>query len=93
MVQPLNNNLNIINTNSQIEPQGLETREEIKLTRYPAIQSMIMSQAHVPPLTINSEIDMSSIIDQQRKLKNANADHGVRFSTMSFSKSSFVSSK
>lgn len=84
LVQPLNNNLNIINTNSQIEPQGLETREEIKSTRYPAIQSMIMSQAHVPPLTINSEIDMSAIIDQQRKLKNANADHGVRFSTMSF---------
>ncbi len=84
LVQPLNNNLNIINTNSQIEPQGLETREEIKSTRYPAIQSMIMSQAHVPPLTINTEIDMSSIIDQQRKFKNANIDHGVRFSTMSF---------
>ncbi|UZQ29421.1 MAG: 2-oxo acid dehydrogenase subunit E2 [Spiroplasma phoeniceum] len=84
LVQPLNNNLNIINTNSQVEPQGLETREEIKSTRYPAIQSMIMSQAHVPPLTINTEIDMSAIIDQQRKLKNANAEHGVRFSTMSF---------
>ncbi len=84
LVQPLNNNLNIINTNSQIEPQGLETREEIKSTRYPVIQSMIMSQAHVPPLTINTEIDMSAIIDQQRKLKNANADYGVRFSTMSF---------
>ncbi|WP_338955473.1 2-oxo acid dehydrogenase subunit E2 [Spiroplasma endosymbiont of Polydrusus cervinus] len=84
LVQPLNNTLSIINTNSKVEPQGLETREEIKSTRYPAIQSMIMSQAHVPPLTINAEIDMSAIIDQQRKLKNANADHGVRFSTMSF---------
>ncbi|WP_425380139.1 2-oxo acid dehydrogenase subunit E2 [Spiroplasma endosymbiont of Stenodema calcarata] len=84
LVQPLNNNLNIVNTNSNVEPQGLETREEIKATRYPAIQSMIMSQTHVPPLTINVEIDMSSIIDQQRKLKNANTEYGVRFSTMSF---------
>ncbi|KAF0850164.1 2-oxo acid dehydrogenase subunit E2 [Spiroplasma poulsonii] len=84
LVQPLNNSLNIVNTNSKIEPQGLETREEIKATRYPAIQSMIMSQTHVPPLTINAEIDMSSIIDQQRKLKNANTEYGVRFSTMSF---------
>lgn len=40
---------------------------------------MIMSQTHVPPLTINAEIDMSSIIDQQRKLKNANTEYGVRF--------------
>ncbi|WP_424526669.1 2-oxo acid dehydrogenase subunit E2 [Spiroplasma endosymbiont of Glossina fuscipes fuscipes] len=84
LVQPLNNNLNIVNTNSNIEPQGLETREEIKATRYPAIQSMIMSQTHVPPLTINAEIDMSLIIDQQRKLKNVNTESGVRFSTMSF---------
>ncbi|ALA98460.1 hypothetical protein SKUN_001603 [Spiroplasma kunkelii CR2-3x] len=84
LVQPLNNNLNIINTNNQVEPQGLETREEIKSTRYPAIQSMIMSQAHVPPLTINTEIDMSAIINQQQKLKNANAEHGIKFSTMSF---------
>ncbi|WHQ37034.1 2-oxo acid dehydrogenase subunit E2 [Spiroplasma sp. SV19] len=84
LIQPLNNSLNIVNTNSNIEPQGLETREEIKATRYPAIQSMIMSQTHVPPLTINAEIDMSSIIDQQRKLKNANSESGVRFSTMSF---------
>lgn len=84
LVQPLNNSLKIVNTNGKIEPQGLETREEIKATRYPAIQSMIMSQTHVPPLTINAEIDMSSIIDQQRKLKNANTEYGVRFSTMSF---------
>ncbi|WP_374696041.1 2-oxo acid dehydrogenase subunit E2 [Spiroplasma endosymbiont of Polydrusus formosus] len=84
LVQPLNDNLSIINTNSKIESQGLETREEIKSTKYPAIKSMIMSQTHVPPLTINGDIDMSSIIDQQRKLKNANIDHGVRFSTMSF---------
>ncbi|AGM24655.1 2-oxo acid dehydrogenase subunit E2 [Spiroplasma chrysopicola] len=85
LLHPINNSLNIVNTsNNIIEPQGPESREEIKAAKYPAIKSMIMTQASVPPLTINTEIDMSAVIEQQRKLKNANANSGVRFSTMSF---------
>ena len=84
-IQPLNNNLNILHTNTNpVEPQGLETREEIKRTKYPVIRSVILSQSQVPPLTISTEIDMSAVIEQQRKLKNANAETGVKFSTMSF---------
>ncbi|AGM25686.1 hypothetical protein SSYRP_v1c00900 [Spiroplasma syrphidicola EA-1] len=85
LLHPINNSLNIVNTSDNIvEPQGTESREEIKTAKYPAIKSMIMAQASVPPLTINTEIDMSAVIEQQRKLKNANANTGVRFSTMSF---------
>ncbi|WP_166508609.1 2-oxo acid dehydrogenase subunit E2 [Spiroplasma chinense] len=57
-------------------------REKVNKTRNPAVKSMILSQNYIPPLTISTEIDMSSILKLKHMLKQT--QNHIKFSTISF---------
>ncbi|WP_338984841.1 2-oxo acid dehydrogenase subunit E2 [Spiroplasma endosymbiont of Diplazon laetatorius] len=57
-------------------------REKINENRNPAVKSMILSQNFVPPLTISTEIDMSSILKLKHMLKQTQSH--IKFTTISF---------
>lgn len=59
-------------------------REPIKKMRHPAVKSMILSQNYIPPLTITCEVDMSTILKMQAKLRNTSNESGIKFSSVSF---------
>ncbi|WP_338971637.1 2-oxo acid dehydrogenase subunit E2 [Spiroplasma endosymbiont of Panorpa germanica] len=60
-----------------------EKREDISLTRYPAVKSMLLSQNYIPPLSISTEIDMTAILKLKHVLKK-NDPTGLAFSTIAF---------
>ncbi|AXK51399.1 pyruvate dehydrogenase E2 component (dihydrolipoamide acetyltransferase) [Spiroplasma alleghenense] len=60
-----------------------ENREDISLTRYPAVKSMLLSQNYIPPLSISTEIDMTAILKLKHVLKKTDPT-GLAFSTIAF---------
>ncbi|QBQ08088.1 pyruvate dehydrogenase E2 component [Spiroplasma gladiatoris] len=58
------------------------TREKVNENRNPAVKSMILSQNYIPPLTISTEIDMSSILKLKHLLKTT--QNSIKFSTIAF---------
>ncbi|AGR42438.1 2-oxo acid dehydrogenase subunit E2 [Spiroplasma diminutum] len=57
-------------------------REKINKNRSSAVKSMILSQNFIPPLTISTEIDMSSILKLKHMLKQT--QNHIKFTTISF---------
>ncbi|ALD66790.1 2-oxo acid dehydrogenase subunit E2 [Spiroplasma cantharicola] len=57
-------------------------REKINQNRNSAVKSMILSQNFIPPLTISTEIDMSSILKLKHMLKQT--QNHIKFTTISF---------
>ncbi|QGS52323.1 2-oxo acid dehydrogenase subunit E2 [Spiroplasma tabanidicola] len=58
------------------------TREKVNENRNQAVKSMILSQNYIPPLTISTEVDMSSILKLKHLLKTTH--NSIKFSTISF---------
>ncbi|AUM62956.1 2-oxo acid dehydrogenase subunit E2 [Spiroplasma monobiae] len=57
-------------------------REKVNQNRNSAVKSMILSQNFIPPLTISTEIDMSSILKLKHMLKQT--QNHIKFTTISF---------
>ncbi|WP_342275288.1 2-oxo acid dehydrogenase subunit E2 [Spiroplasma endosymbiont of Cantharis lateralis] len=57
-------------------------REKVNKNRNSAVKSMILSQNFIPPLTISTEIDMSSILKLKHMLKQT--QNHIKFTTISF---------
>ncbi|QHX36970.1 2-oxo acid dehydrogenase subunit E2 [Spiroplasma sp. BIUS-1] len=75
------NSVGYIQFESNDENKVIE-REKINQNRNSAVKSMILSQNFIPPLTISTEIDMSSILKLKHMLKQTQ-DH-IKFTTISF---------
>lgn len=72
---------------SYIEFEGTDinkvvNRQKINKNRNSAVKSMILSQNYIPPLTISTEIDMSSILKLKHVLKKTHAN--IKFPSMAF---------
>ncbi|AHI54108.1 hypothetical protein SSABA_v1c07060 [Spiroplasma sabaudiense Ar-1343] len=81
--QYLNPKQNLPNQNNASQYANLESREDISLTRYPAVKSMLLSQNYIPPLSISSEVDMTAILKLKHVLKKTDSS-GLAFSTIAF---------
>ncbi|KAJ3615981.1 hypothetical protein Zmor_012147 [Zophobas morio] len=57
-------------------------RESLSATALPAVKSMILSQNLIPPLTISTEVDMTSILKLKHVLKKT--DPNTLYSTILF---------
>jgi hypothetical protein len=93
-----NEDLNYVNTKRDIanlnreqitpyeKPQEAESnvlkRESLSATALPAVKSMILSQNLIPPLTISTEVDMTSILKLKHVLKKT--DPNTLYSTILF---------
>jgi pyruvate/2-oxoglutarate dehydrogenase complex dihydrolipoamide acyltransferase (E2) component len=82
-------NLNEIKPNNNIShPMNVENennilqREAINPNSLPAVKSMILSQSYIPPLTISTEVDMTSILKLKHVLKKT--DPNTLYSTILF---------
>lgn len=58
------------------------TREKINQNRNAAVKSMILSQNYIPPLTISTEVDMSSILKLKHVLKKTQDE--IKFPSIAF---------
>gem|GEM_PF-6558361 len=72
---------------SYIEFEGTDTnkivnRQKINKNRNSAVKSMILSQNYIPPLTISTEIDMSSILKLKHVLKKTHEN--IKFPSIAF---------
>ncbi|WP_338969618.1 2-oxo acid dehydrogenase subunit E2 [Spiroplasma endosymbiont of Labia minor] len=86
-------NDNTINRNNSLPPTSAyldihsntkdEQREQINVTRMPAVKSMILSQSYIPPLTISTEVDMTALLKLKHILKK-NSQDGIIYSTIAF---------
>ncbi len=57
-------------------------RKKVNENRNAAVKSMILSQSYIPPLTISTEIDMSSILKLKHMLKQT--QNHIKFPTIAF---------
>ncbi|ARU91128.1 hypothetical protein SCLARK_00406 [Spiroplasma clarkii] len=57
-------------------------REKVNKNRNAAVKSMILSQNYIPPLTISTEIDMSSILKLKHVLKKTQTE--LKFPSIAF---------
>ncbi|AKU79383.1 2-oxo acid dehydrogenase subunit E2 [Spiroplasma turonicum] len=79
--QKPDNTIGYLNYENNQENKFVE-RTRVNENRNSAVKSMILSQSYIPPLTISTDIDMSSILKLKHVLRQTQSN--VKFTTIAF---------